>query len=325
MRAGPAAATMMSASRHTSIMSGVREWASVTVAVDALAAEQQHLRQPDQRRAADDDRPLAGGRDAVALEQPHHAERRARHVAGQAAHEPAHRALGEPVDVLLGRQQRQHRLGVEAVGQRQLARGCRAPPGRRRARRRRPRPAPGVASPGSSTCFETHAGLLRPSCASCARRSGSAGRRRPAPWPGTPAAMPAASIVAAHAGDGLVAQPVAVHQDGATGRALERRRLDAAHDRPTISPCSSKSMIAGRGRGAEAGHRASCRRRSGRRSRRRRLARASRTFRVWPVGAPFSDASPRDRQVRLGDAHRQVAEAVLLVAGRAACWRRPST
>ena len=37
-----------------------------------------------------------------------------------AAHEAAHRALGEPVDVLLRRDQVDHRLGVEAGGQRQL-------------------------------------------------------------------------------------------------------------------------------------------------------------------------------------------------------------
>ena len=39
---------------------------------------------------------------------------------GDAAHEAAHRALGEPVDVLLRRDQVDHRLGVEPVRQRQL-------------------------------------------------------------------------------------------------------------------------------------------------------------------------------------------------------------
>ena len=39
---------------------------------------------------------------------------------GHAAHEPAHRPLGEPVDVLLRRDQVDHRVGVEAGRQRQL-------------------------------------------------------------------------------------------------------------------------------------------------------------------------------------------------------------
>ena len=39
---------------------------------------------------------------------------------GTPAHEAAHRPLGEAVDVLVRRDQREHGLGVEPVGQRQL-------------------------------------------------------------------------------------------------------------------------------------------------------------------------------------------------------------
>ena len=45
--------------------------------------------------------------------------------------------------------------------------------------------------------------------------------------------------LAAQAHDRLVPQTIAVHQDRTAGRALEV----LAHDRPTISPFSSKSMI----------------------------------------------------------------------------------
>ena len=50
--------------------------------VDALAGEQQRERQADQRGAPDDHGPPAGGLHAVALEQAHHAERRAADEAG---------------------------------------------------------------------------------------------------------------------------------------------------------------------------------------------------------------------------------------------------
>ncbi len=98
-------------------------------AVHALAAEQQHLGEAGERAAPDDGGPLAAGGHAVAFEQAHHTQWGAADMTGQAAHEAAHRALGEPVDVLLRRDQRQHGLGVEAGGQRQAGRGCRAPLG----------------------------------------------------------------------------------------------------------------------------------------------------------------------------------------------------
>ena len=111
----------MSASRHTSTRSAGTRMGQRDRGVDAFAAEQQHHRQADQRRAADDDGPLADRRDRRSAEQPHHTERRAADVTRLAAHETAHRRLGQPVDVLLGRDHAQHRLRVEVAGQRQLA------------------------------------------------------------------------------------------------------------------------------------------------------------------------------------------------------------
>ena len=60
-----------------------------------------------------------------------------------------------------------------------------------------------------------------------------------------------------------------------------------------------------------------CRRRSGRRTRRRPRPAPRGPAACQPVGAPLQRRVGRDRQVRLGDADRQVAEAVALVGRRA--------
>ena len=71
--------------------------------VNPLAGEQQGDRQADECGAADDDGALAGDRHVVAFQQPHHAERCARHEAWLTADQPAERAIGQPVDILVDR------------------------------------------------------------------------------------------------------------------------------------------------------------------------------------------------------------------------------
>ena len=104
IRADPAAAMMMSASRHTPARSAVRRVGERHRGVDALAAEQQHQRQPDERRAADDDRTLARRRRRRSGRAG--ASRRAACTATCPGWPRTRRPieqLGQPVDVLLRR------------------------------------------------------------------------------------------------------------------------------------------------------------------------------------------------------------------------------
>ena len=169
-------------------------------------------------------------------------------MAGQAAHEPAHRALGETVDVLLGGISAQHRLGVEAAGQRQLAQDAvHARVGGQRADGVFDLGLAGVA--GQLDVARLHAGLggllLLAAHVDLARlvvadqHGGQAHRRR------------AGGLdLGAQLGDDLVAQPAAVHQIAPP----VVRSKSRCHDRPTISPFSSKSMIDCGRRRTEAGH-----------------------------------------------------------------------
>ena len=162
----------------------------VTVASTPLRASSSGIGRPTSV-----ERPMTTARcprsHAVALQQAHHPERGARHGPGEAAHQAARSTLGQPVDVLLRRDEVQHGLRVEAAGQRQLHEDA---VHRGSATSRRQLLDLGLASvAGSSTGARRMPGL-RPSCSCSGRTSGSAGRRRPARSPGTPAASPAASM-----------------------------------------------------------------------------------------------------------------------------------
>ena len=133
----------------------------MTVASTPLRASSSDSGRPTSIDRPTIDGATAGRLDAVALEQADHAERRAPDEARHAAHEPAHRALGEAVDVLLGRDQVDHGIGVETRRAAGAGRGCRGRRDRPTARRRPPRPGPASAVAGRSTWRGLHADLGR--------------------------------------------------------------------------------------------------------------------------------------------------------------------
>ena len=151
--------------------------------VGALAREQQRQRQSDERAPPDDHCTPARRRDAVALQQPHHAERRAADEAGHAAHETAERASPSarrrpcpPAPVAARRRSR----GRPARGSGRESRGPSDP---RRAMRRGPPPRPASCPPAGSR-FGSAGRPSRPGRAWSARTAGSVRRHRRARWPG---------------------------------------------------------------------------------------------------------------------------------------------
>ena len=216
--------------------------------------------------------------------------------------------LGETVDVLVGGHQVEHGFRVETVRQRQLDEdavhlgiGGERADGVFDLGLRGRRWQPGV--------LATSCPLRRPSCACCARRSGSAGRRRRARWRGTRDRVAEALDLGAQAGDGLVAQQVAVHEDGAARGAL---RFGGHHDRLRDRAVRRRCRCGAR-RGRRRGPAScACRRRSGRRSRRRprrgprgpaassRSARPSATRRTRSTGGSWrcTPAGGRSRSSR---------------------------
>ena len=124
----PTAATSTSAARHSAGRSRVRECATVTVAL--RADQQQRHRLADDQAAPTTTRPAPSSGDAGAVEQPHHAARRAGHRARLAAHQAAEVDRREPVHVL---------VGVDAVGDQRPRRAGRGPGAARASRRPRRR------------------------------------------------------------------------------------------------------------------------------------------------------------------------------------------
>ncbi len=208
-------------------------------AVDALAAEKEHLGQAHEGAAADHHRPLSCGRDAVAVEKTHDAQGGAADMAGQAAHQTTHTAFGETVDILFEGDQAEYRLGIQTGGKGELAENpvdrvivgqypdsvlhlCLRRAGRQVHLARHHAGLLGLA------VLVADIDLARPVVADEHRGQAHEGIAR-------------FGDGGAQAGDDLVAESVAVHQHGTAGCEVEGK--GAHHDKPTIWPSSSMSMM----------------------------------------------------------------------------------
>ena len=83
--------------------SGVRLWATVTVASTPLRASNKAAGRPTSVERPTTTALFAGDRHFVAFQQLHHTERCARHEAWLTTDQPAERAIGQPVDILFDR------------------------------------------------------------------------------------------------------------------------------------------------------------------------------------------------------------------------------
>ena len=178
----------MSASRHTAARSGGAAVGDRHGGVDALAGQQQRERQADQRRAPDDDRPPAG--DLARRSARAGASRRAACTPTR----PGSPRTSRPIDRSVS-PSTSFSGGIRpstASGSRPSGSGswtrmpCTSGSAASSATAASTWPCDAVA--GRSTWRELHARPRPPCAACCGRSAGSAGRRRRARSPGTPAA-----------------------------------------------------------------------------------------------------------------------------------------
>ena len=209
--------------------------------IATLANEQDGLWKSSKCRTTNDYNLLTLGRNFVALKQTHHTKRCARCMPRKTTHEAAHAALSQTINIFLGRQQCKHRLCVKMLRQRQLHQNS---------------VHRWVCCKSAHFCFNlflcciifkmhanrNHSGLLCFLVLACHINmtwliATDQHRCQAHCW------RTSSLNLFAQTRNSFVAQVIAIHQDGATRRAL----VLSAHERPTISPFSSKSMIAAAG------------------------------------------------------------------------------